>query len=297
MTWQTTASLRTSVDLQPQPQGPVPSPRRARTCSSKIAPRRCRTSRRRTTPSATTRSSAARIVVDARFGRMWGTTPSRYQAEVQPTDISIRDVSRFTIQPPPSSSRSTPTTATRATLPAATSSAAAGRHATTSRPACSSRARACIRAHPQRRLLPRDRVTAPPFQAQLSNTPIDLRPPAQDLGRVPAGPLDLPPLDVNAGVRLDGVSAWLPEQTSPPGPSSAPGVPRDRRLRLRAQRRAAPRLHLRPVRQRPDRRQGLLRPLLQPVRLGDRRNRQPQRHRQPVGVVERRQLQPAARPG
>ncbi len=39
-----------------------------------------------------------RFVVDARFGRMWGTTPSRYQAEVQPTDIAIRDISRFTIE-------------------------------------------------------------------------------------------------------------------------------------------------------------------------------------------------------
>jgi hypothetical protein len=39
-----------------------------------------------------------RFVVDARFGRMWGTTPSRYQPEVQPTDISIRDISRFTIE-------------------------------------------------------------------------------------------------------------------------------------------------------------------------------------------------------
>ena len=57
----------------------------------------------------------ARLVIDGRFGRMWGTTPSRYQSEVQPNDISIRDVNRFTIERPPSSSRSTPTTATRAT--------------------------------------------------------------------------------------------------------------------------------------------------------------------------------------
>ena len=36
------------------------------------------------------------MVVDARFGRMWGIFPVRYQAEVLPTDIAIRDVVRFT---------------------------------------------------------------------------------------------------------------------------------------------------------------------------------------------------------
>jgi hypothetical protein len=33
---------------------------------------------------------------DARFGRMWGVFPTRYQKEVQPTDIAIRDVVRST---------------------------------------------------------------------------------------------------------------------------------------------------------------------------------------------------------
>jgi hypothetical protein len=35
-------------------------------------------------------------VFDARFGRMWGVFPTRYQQEVQPTDIAIRDVVRNT---------------------------------------------------------------------------------------------------------------------------------------------------------------------------------------------------------
>ena len=38
----------------------------------------------------------SRMVLDARFGRMWGVFPVRYQADVQPTDIAIRDVVRFT---------------------------------------------------------------------------------------------------------------------------------------------------------------------------------------------------------
>jgi hypothetical protein len=33
---------------------------------------------------------------DARFGRMWGEFPTRYQKEVQPTDIAIRDIVRNT---------------------------------------------------------------------------------------------------------------------------------------------------------------------------------------------------------
>ena len=35
-------------------------------------------------------------VFDARFGRMWGVFPTRYQKEVQPTDIAIRDIVRNT---------------------------------------------------------------------------------------------------------------------------------------------------------------------------------------------------------
>jgi hypothetical protein len=35
-------------------------------------------------------------VFDARFGRMWGVFPTRYQREVQPTDIAIRDTTRNT---------------------------------------------------------------------------------------------------------------------------------------------------------------------------------------------------------
>lgn len=36
------------------------------------------------------------IVVDARFGRMWGVFPTRYQSDVGPDDISIIDSERFT---------------------------------------------------------------------------------------------------------------------------------------------------------------------------------------------------------
>jgi hypothetical protein len=36
------------------------------------------------------------VIFDARFGRMWGEFPTRYQKEVQPTDIAIRDLTRNT---------------------------------------------------------------------------------------------------------------------------------------------------------------------------------------------------------
>ncbi len=98
LTWQTSQQPPHLGDLQPQPQGPLPSPRLALPVRRGSAPRRSRTSRRRTTPSATTRCSARGWSSTRRFGRMWGTTPSRYQSEVQPSDISIRDVNRFTIE-------------------------------------------------------------------------------------------------------------------------------------------------------------------------------------------------------
>ena len=37
-----------------------------------------------------------RTVVDARFGRMWGVFPTRYQKDVTPTDIAVRDIVRNT---------------------------------------------------------------------------------------------------------------------------------------------------------------------------------------------------------
>src|SRR5262249_42554330 len=39
---------------------------------------------------------ANRAVFDARFGRMWGVSPTRYQHDVTPNDIAIRDIVRFT---------------------------------------------------------------------------------------------------------------------------------------------------------------------------------------------------------
>jgi hypothetical protein len=39
-----------------------------------------------------------RTVFDARVGRMWGVFPTRYQKEVTPNDISIRDIARFTVE-------------------------------------------------------------------------------------------------------------------------------------------------------------------------------------------------------
>ncbi len=83
----------------------------------------------------------SRMVVDGRFGRMWGVFPVRYQADVQPTDIAIRDVAASRSSTPPASSRSTRTAVTRATLPAATSSTRPGPAPTTSRPGCSCRGR------------------------------------------------------------------------------------------------------------------------------------------------------------
>ena len=40
----------------------------------------------------------SRLVLEGRAGRMWGVNPAKYQPEVKPTDISVRDISLFTIE-------------------------------------------------------------------------------------------------------------------------------------------------------------------------------------------------------
>ena len=77
------------------------------------------------------RGRPARLVLDARFGRMWGVFPARYQPEVQPTDIAIRDVVRNTRINAAETQSLNPTAATRATSPAATSSTRRGAAAPT----------------------------------------------------------------------------------------------------------------------------------------------------------------------
>ena len=80
------------VPVQPQPQGPLPPPRLAvsvrRGQGDAAAGPAGAELRRAVQP----RGRQARWWSTRRFGRMWGVFPSRYQDEVRPTDIAIRDV-------------------------------------------------------------------------------------------------------------------------------------------------------------------------------------------------------------
>ena len=197
-----------------------------------------------------------------------------------PTDIAVRDIVRNSrASTPPRSQSINPNHRYQANahlqlLRAQTCSAAR----TTSRPACSCRGSGWATTASATATSCSSCATASPFQAQIANTPIVSDHQMETLGRVPAGPLGAraarPSTSACASTASSG---YLPGRRARPAPTSASARSRDRHLRLLAERRAAPRHLLRRVRQRPDRAQGLLRPLLQPVRLGDRRGHQPER--------------------
>ena len=197
---------------------------------------------------------------------------------------------------PPRSSRSTPTTATRPTATTATSCPACSAAPTTSRPACSFRGSAWRYDRLRNGDILLEMRDGVPFQAQISNTPIVSDHKMETWGAFLQDRWVIGRATINVGVRLDGASGYLPEQSSPAGRLRRRAlVRRDRHLRLLDEHRAAPRDLVRRLRQRPDGDQGLLRPLLQPVRLGDRRDDQPQRAGHAERGVDRQQQQPPAR--
>ncbi|MFN2446911.1 MAG: carboxypeptidase regulatory-like domain-containing protein [Vicinamibacterales bacterium] len=158
-----------------------------------------------------------RLVVDARFGRMWGTTPSRYQAEVQPTDISTRDVVRFTITNAAIQQSLNPNDRYQgnATGSYFVDSASFGTHDLKAGVQLSWEGMQYERIRNGDYYLElRDGV---PSQAQLSNTPIDSDHRLQTWGVFLQDRWIKGRVTVNVGLRLDGVSAHLPAQSSPAG--------------------------------------------------------------------------------
>ena len=288
------ASARRSCSTRTSTTGSTAATRRI--SSSRTRRRCCRTSRRRTTSPSTTTWSARGWWSTARFGRMWGIFPVRYQADVQPTDIAIRDVVRFTRINAAETQSLNPNGRYQGNLdrqlllrlgqgrhprPQGRPPAVVGGGASTSASATATCSWSCRTARRSRPSSPTRRSTP-------------------TIGCGPGA----------CSSRIAGCSA-APRSTpacgstpsAPPAGADQPGrhvrrgaqLPEGRRLRLRAERRAPARHLLRPVRQRPHRGEGLLRPLLQPVRIADRRSRQSQRAGQPGGVVDRQQRQPHAR--
>jgi hypothetical protein len=158
-----------------------------------------------------------RAVVDARFGRMWGVFPTRYQKEVQPTDIAIRDIVRNTQINAASEQSLNPNHRYQAngTMSYFADQLGAGTHDIKLGTQFSWEMMQYNRIRNGDLFLELNDGT--PLRAQVANTPVDsdhrLRTWsafAQDrwmMGRV----------TLNYGVRLDGVQAFLPAQSSPAG--------------------------------------------------------------------------------
>ena len=155
-------------------------------------------------------------VFDARVGRMWGVFPSRYQSEVQPTDIAIRDTVRFTRINAAETQSLNPNfrTQANATLSYFVPSLA-GSHDFKVGVQLSWEGMEYERIRNGDILLElRDGV---PFQAQIANTPINSDHRLQTWGAFLQDRWVAGRATFNLGVRMDGVSASLPAQSSPAG--------------------------------------------------------------------------------
>ena len=159
----------------------------------------------------------SKMVVEGRFGRMWGVYPAAYQKEVGPDDIAIRDVVRFTRINAAEQQMLNPNDRYQANGTASyfVDRSGAGSHDLKVGVQFSREDMEYDRIRNGDILLElRDGV---PFQAQLSNTPINSDHGLQTWAMFFQDRWVLGRATINAGVRADGVKAWLPAQTSPAG--------------------------------------------------------------------------------
>ncbi|MCA1586801.1 MAG: TonB-dependent receptor, partial [Acidobacteria bacterium] len=159
----------------------------------------------------------SKMVFDARFGRMWGIFPVRFQPEVRPTDIAVRDVVRFTRVNAIETQSLNPNERYQANAAASyfLDDAGAGVHDL----------KVGVQLSWERVQYERIRngdyflelQDGVPFQAQLSNTPINSDHRLQTWGVFLQDRWVVGRATINAGVRMDGVKAYLPAQSSPAG--------------------------------------------------------------------------------
>jgi len=158
-----------------------------------------------------------RLVVDARFGRMWGVFPVRYQKEVGPDDIAIRDVVRFTRINAAEQQSLNPNGRYQGNFTGSyfLDSAKAGTHDLKAGLQLSWEQVEYERIRNGDYFL--ELSDGQPFQAQLANTPINSDHRLQTWGVFLQDRWVVGRATINAGLRVDGVSAHLPAQTSPAG--------------------------------------------------------------------------------
>jgi hypothetical protein len=156
-------------------------------------------------------------VVDARVGRMWGTFPTRYQKEVQPTDIALRDVIRNTQVNAASGQSLNPNHRYQANgnVSYFVPSALGGSHDIKGGIQLSWEKMQYERIRNGDILLEmRDGV---PFRAQIANTPIDSDHRLRTWGAFVQDRWGLGKATINVGFRMDGLNGSLPAQSSAPG--------------------------------------------------------------------------------
>jgi hypothetical protein len=159
----------------------------------------------------------ARMILDARVGRMWGIFPFRFQKDVRPTDIAIRDQVRLTRINAIETQSDNPNERYQAAVTGSyfLENPRLGTHDFKVGVQLSWERVEWIRVRNGDYFLElRDGV---PFQAQLSNTPINSDHRLQTWGLFLQDRWVLGRATINAGVRMDGVDAHLPAQTSPAG--------------------------------------------------------------------------------
>ncbi len=163
------------------------------------------------------RTLGAVTVFDLRLGRMWGTFPTRYQKEVGPSDIALRDVVRFTRVNAAELQSLNPNYRWQlnASLSAFKDNFLGGSHAFKVGVQAGREEMKYSRTRNGDILLElRDGV---PFQAQLANTPIQQVSRINTWGAFVQDQWRAKRLTVNGGLRLDGVHSYLPAQSSPAG--------------------------------------------------------------------------------
>jgi hypothetical protein len=159
----------------------------------------------------------ARGIIDARFGRMWGIFPFRYQKEVRPTDIAIRDQVRLTRINAVETHSDNPNERYQAAVTGSyfLQGARMGAHDLKAGVQLSWERVQWIRIRNGDYFL--ELRDGQPLQAQLSNTPINSDHRLETWGVFLQDRWVMGRATINVGVRMDGVDAHLPAQTSAAG--------------------------------------------------------------------------------
>lgn len=156
-------------------------------------------------------------VLDARFGRMWGVFPSRYQKDVGPDDIAVRDIVRFTRINAAEQNFENPNHRyqVNATLSYFADRLGAGSHDFKVGAQLSWEKMEYNRTRNGDIIL--ELRDGAPFRAFLGNTPVNSDHRLETWAMFVQDRWVVGRATVNVGVRLDGVDAYLPAQASAAG--------------------------------------------------------------------------------